>query len=208
MSTFHPLRSGIVAGLVSVFTFAIIHDLFISDIWFSLPMMLVAGGVCGLCIAWTYSLSFETPSLSSWLRYNALYVGMFALIGVVSVLSFEPVATIPELMVLNGPPDHLIRQALPMTVISTLVMAALISRIYARRWAHFAAILLTCTVLVLLLGLNVSVIGLVYIPGSQMYLILELFGLILVLNLVYVAAFAGLEWKRFFSPGYKPVYPA
>ncbi len=208
MSTIRSFRSGIVAGLVSVLTFAIIHDLFISDIWFSLPIMLVAGGVCGLCIAWTYSLSFKTPSLSNWLRYNSLFVGMFALIGVVSVLSFEPAATIPELMAINGPPDHLIKQALPMTIVSTIIMAAIIGRVYARKWAHFAAILLTCTVLVLLLGLNVSVIGLVYIPGSLIYLVLELFGLILALNLVYVAAFAGLEWKRFFSPGYQPVYPA
>jgi len=196
MSTTCSLRSGLVAGSFSAFTFAIIHDLFISAIWFSLPMMMVAGGVCGLCIAWTYRLSFKAFSLSSWLRYNALYVGMFALIGLVSVLTFEPIATIPELMVSNGPPVDLIKQALPTTVVSTLVMAAIIGRLYARKWTHFAAILLTCTVLVVLLGLNVSVIGLVNIPRSFAYLILELFGLILAINLVYVVVFAGLEWKR------------
>ena len=199
---FSNIRSGTIAGVISAFTFAVIHNLFISDIWFSLPILMVAGAICGLCVGWTYGLLLrETSSLRGWLQYNALYVGMFVFIGIVSVLLFEPVTTIAQLVQSNGPPDELFRQAMPITILSTLVMAAIIGRLYGRSLIHYAAILITCTALVLLLGLNVSVIGLISIPGSSLYLIAELFALILALNLVYTVVFAGLEWRSF---AYKP----
>jgi hypothetical protein len=124
-------------------------------------------------------------------------VSMFALIGGVSVLVFEPVATIPALVAANSPPDDLIKQAMPMTIISTLLMAAVLIKLYARTWLHYGSILLTCSVLVLLLGLNVSVIGLVEFPRSSIFLIVEMFGLIIALNAVFAVVFAGLEWKNF-----------
>lgn len=195
----NSIRSGTIAGGFSALAFAFIHHVFISDIWFSLPALLGAGAICGLCLGWTYGLLFEKPAIGSWLRYNALFVGMLALLGLVSLLVFEPVTTISELLVANGPPGELISQALPITVLFTLVMAAVLARLYGNTWTHYAAILLTCTVLVLLLGLNVSVIGLVFIPGSQVYLLAELFALILALNLVFIVAFAGLEWKSLLS---------
>ena len=48
----------------------------------------------------------------------------------------------------------------------------------------------------LLLGLNVSIIGLVFVSSTSFYLIAELFGLTLVLNLVYAFAFIVLEQKH------------
>jgi hypothetical protein len=190
------IRSGAVAGALSAFAFALIHDVFISDIWFSLAIMMAAAAVCGVCLGWSYGLMVEAPSIGSWLRYNLVFVAMFVLLGAASVLVFEPVTTIAALVVANEPPDELIRQAMPMTVIFTLATAALLSLLYGRSWTHFGAILLTCTVLVLALGLNVSVIGLVYIPRGSLYLVAELFGLILAINVVYVAAFIVLERKN------------
>ncbi|UCC87316.1 MAG: hypothetical protein JSV81_21085 [Anaerolineales bacterium] len=189
------LRSGALAGALSAFTFAIIHHIFISDIWFSVIMMMVAGAVCGLCIAWSYRLLVEAPSIGSWLRYNMLYVGMLALLGAASVFVYEPVTTIAALVEANEPPDELFGQAMPMTIVFTLASAVVISLLYRRSWLRIGAILLTCTVLVLLLGLNVSVIGLVFIPRGSLYLVVELFGLILAINWVYVAAFIALERK-------------
>lgn len=194
-SIWRYLRSGAIAGLVSAFAFAIVHHLFISDIWFSLIIMMVAGALCGLCVGWTYGLLFETPSLGSWLRYNMLYVAMFVLLGAASVLVFEPVTTVGALIAANERPDALIGQAMPMTIGFTLATTILLSWLYGRSWLHYGAILLTCIMLILLLGLNVSVIGLVYIPGSSLYLIGELFGLILAINFFYVAAFIALERK-------------
>ena len=191
----HYARSGAAAGAASAFTFAIIHHLFISNIWFSLIFMMVAGAVCGLCVGWSYGLLVEAPSMGSWMRYNLLYVAMFLLLGAASVLAYEPVTTIAALVAADEPPGDLIGQALPMTAVFTLAAAVLVSLLYGRSWARFGAILLTCMVLVLLLGLNISTIGLVDIPRGSFYLVMELFGLILAINVVYVAAFIALERK-------------
>jgi hypothetical protein len=190
------LRSGAIAGAISAFAFAVIHHIFISDIWFSLGMMMAAGALCGLCVGWSYALLAESPSIRGWLRYNLLYVILLALLGLASVLIFEPVTTITALIESDGPPEALIRQAFPLTASFTLVAAVLVSLLYGRSWVRFGAIALTCAVIVLLLGLNVSVIGLVLIPRSSFYLVIESFLLILAINVVYAAAFTALERRR------------
>jgi hypothetical protein len=201
MNIWSYVRSGAVAGALSAFVFAIIHYVFISDIWFSLILMMVAGAVCGVCVGWSYGLLVEAPSTGSWLRYNVLYVALFVLLGAASVLVYEPVTTIATLIEANEPPGELFGQAMPMTVAFTLASAVLLSLLYRRSWSRFAAILLTCVVLVLLLGLNVSVIGLVAIPRGSLHLVAELFGLILALNAVYVAVFMALERKSLVGRG-------
>jgi hypothetical protein len=188
--------SGAFAGVVSTLIFTIIHDIFISDIWFSLVMMLVAGAVCGACLGWSYGLLVKAPSLRSWLAYNLLYDGMFVLLGLVSALIFQPVMPMAALITANEPPGALIAQAMPVTAAFTLLMAVIISLIYGFSRSRFGAILLTCAVLVLLLGLNVSVVGLVSIPRGSWVLVMEMFALILTLNVVYALVFAGLERRN------------
>jgi uncharacterized membrane protein YuzA (DUF378 family) len=188
--------TGAVAGALSALAFVAIHDLLISDIWFSLVPMMVAGAVCGLCIGWTYGLLFAASSIGSWWRYNLTYVAMFAVLGGVSVLVFEPRTTMAALTAANEPPHELIGAALPMTVVFTVVSAAVVTALFGRRWSHFGAVLMTSTVLVVLLGLNVSVIGLVEIPRGSLYLVAEMFGLIVFLNVVFAVAFMALQWKR------------
>lgn len=186
---------GAIAGAVSAAAFALVHALLISNIWFSLPMMMPAGAICGACLAWTYDLVVENPTTGRWLRFNALFVGMFGMITLVSLVVFDPITTLAEMMTLNGPPSELIAQAMPITILSTLAMAGIISLLYARSWLQVGSVLLTCAILVVLLGLNVSVIGLVSIPRSALYLVAEMFGLILALNLVFVVVYLGLQWK-------------
>jgi MFS family permease len=195
------VRSGAIAGALAALAFAIIHDIFISDIWFSLIMMMGAGAICGLCIGWSYALLTEVPSTGSWWRYNMLYVALLILLGITSVLVFEPTTTMAALVAANAPPDKLIGQALPMTALFTLLAAVLISLLYRQSWRHFGVVLLTYTLLILLLGLNVSVIGLVSIPRGSLYLVVEFFGLILAINVVYAALFTALERKRLRSRG-------
>lgn len=156
------------------------------------PFMLFAGAVCGVCVGWSYSLCVERPSASQWLRYNLLYVLMLILLGAASVLIFEPTTSFAALMALNGPPDDLIGDALPMTLGFTLLSAIGIALFYPRSWKNFGAILLTSIVLVLLLGLNVSVIGLVAIPKGSLYLVAEFLGLIVFINVVFVICFIAL----------------
>jgi hypothetical protein len=189
------LRSGIVAGLVSVLVFTWIHQLFISDIWFALVPMLVAGALCGACVAWTYGLLVPVPSAANWLRYNLTYLGLFVGLGVVSVAIFEPVATVAELLVMNGPPDELIGQAMPLTVAFVVLSAALVTRLFGGGRRHVGPVLVTVGVLVLFLGLNVSIIGLVEFGAGELYLVAELIGLIVVINAVFAAVFLALEWR-------------
>jgi hypothetical protein len=186
-------RSGAVAGVASALLFTIVHGLLISDIWFALIALVVAGAACGLCLGWSYALLVASPSLGGWIRYNLLYLAMFLVLGAASVLVFEPVTTLSAVIAANAAPDELIRQAMPMTAAFTVATAALVSLLYAKNWTNFGAIFLTCSVLILSLGLNVSTIGLVDIPRGSLYLIAEMFGLILLLIGVFVVAFIGLE---------------
>jgi hypothetical protein len=178
---------------MSAAAFAVVHALLISPIWFSLPMLIAAGAICGFCLGWTFGLLFENPSLGSWFRYNVLFVGLLASIAIVSELVYEPVITIAE--VLNGPPGHLYLRAMPVTILTTLAISAIVFKLYGRTLEHFVSILVTSSVLVLLLGMNVSLMGLVFVPTEALYLVAENFGLILALGLVYFLVFAGLEWK-------------
>lgn len=186
---------GALAGVISTLVFTVVHDIFISDIWFMLWPMVAAGALCGALVSWSYGL-LAAPSRRGWLGYNLLFTASFGLLGALSVLLFEPVTTMAAVVTLNGPPTALIDQAMPMTVLFTLGMAVLITLRYGRTVRQFLAVLLTCVVLVALLGLNVSAIGLVAIPNSALFVVAELFGLIVALNAVYAALFLGLQWQQ------------
>ena len=193
------LRSGAIAGAASALAFTALHDLVISDIWDSLMAMLIAGALSGLCVGWTYGLLFKTPSLNTWARYNLIYVGLFVLLGAVSEALFTPRTTIAALIIADEPPTALIADGLPMTVVFTVAASVAITAMWGRQWSRFFAVLLTFTVLVATLGLNISILGFVEIPSSSLYLVAELLGLILVLDVVYLAVFAAVEWRTFAS---------
>jgi hypothetical protein len=84
------LTSGAVAGAASAIAFTALHHVLISDIWFSLPIMVAAGALSGLCLAWTYRVLFGTPSTTRWWLYNGVWVALLALLGVASFLVYEP----------------------------------------------------------------------------------------------------------------------
>jgi len=194
------LRTGAISGMASSFIFLIIHHIFISNIWFSWLVMILSGLICGMCVSWSYVLLFDPLSIRNWIKYNSLYVLMFMLLGVTSVIIFDPITTVAALIAANEPPIELIREATPMTVIFTLVMAILINQLYGGKCKLFGSILLTCIILFLLLGLNVSAIGLVSIPGNSIYLIFELLGLILAINVFYVGIFILFERRGLSDP--------
>jgi len=194
----YPL-SGAIAGALSSVSFALIHQLFISNIWYSIVAMMAAGSLSGLCLAWSYGVLTTRPSVASWIRFNGLYVVMLAILGLTSVLVFQPVTTIAALIQEDGPPDELFRQALPMTVAFTIATAVALTLLYRRGWRGLGVSLLASTVLITFLGLNVSVIGLVDIPRGSLYLVLELFGLVFAIMIVYAALFIPLERKTLFS---------
>lgn len=194
------LHSGMMAGTVSVLVFTLVHDLLISDIWDMLPIMVAAGAICGLCVGWTYGRLFDGPSVGNWLGYNLVYLVMFGLLGTTSIIVFDPVTTLAEVIEDDGPIDELIRISLPMTILFALATVAAISVLFGRRRSDIGPISITVSVLVLFLGLNVSAIGLVDIPRDSTHLIAELFGLIIVINVAFAATFLILERERLAGP--------
>lgn len=193
--------AGALAGGVSALVFTALHQVFINPIWFALPAMLGAGVLCGSCLAWNYSLLVSPPTLSTWLRYNAFFVGMFVALGLTSLATFRPVTTIAALLQAQAPPNKLIAQAFPMTVAFTLVTVGLLCLIYRPRLPAALAILLTATVMVLVLGLNISVLGLVSVPRSDQGVLLEVFLLLLALGAVNAILVVILQRKRFAGIG-------
>jgi hypothetical protein len=195
-TTRFPL-SGAAAGAFSALVFMVVHDLLISDIWFSLVPMLVSGALCGAALAWTYAMLFSRPALAGWLGYNLVYVAVLVAIGLVSLLVYEPVATAAALIAAGGAPTELIRQATPLSAVSIVLSAALIHRLWGRGIGQFLALLVSCTLVIVLLGLNVSVLGLVEFTTHGWVLVAYTYGLTLLLNLVYLGTFATLERRAF-----------
>src|SRR5512132_2384673 len=96
--------SGALAGALSALIFCMVHELLISSIWFAIIPMLVAGAISGTCLAWSYALVVKSQTIRSWLRYNILFVVILVALGAVSLVIFEPVTTIAELLKSNEPP--------------------------------------------------------------------------------------------------------
>jgi hypothetical protein len=186
---------GAAAGALAALAFAAVHALWITDIWFTLVPMMIAGAVCGGTIAWSYGRLFE-PSIRTWLGYNTSYVVALAVLGLVSVVVFEPRTTMAEVLAGDGPPVDLIRDALPLTVAFTVATALLLGVRFGRTLAAFGTILVTASVLMVLLGLDVSVIGMIRIPTESLYLVVEMAGLIVVLAGSFAAIVIVLAWGQ------------
>lgn len=203
------LLSGSAAGVTATLVFAALHHLLISDIWWSLGPMLVAGILCGISVAWSYGRLFRPPSVGSWLRYNLSYVVVLVLLGVASVVAFEPITSIPALLAANEPPRALIRQALPLTMAFIVASAAFMWWLWGKSLLDAAALLLSCFVLVVFLGLNVSVLGLVELRGGTAS-VFVFFALIMALNAIYLSSFLMLERRRFagYNQGIVPIEDA
>ncbi|HUF50866.1 MAG TPA: hypothetical protein VMN60_08545 [Longimicrobiales bacterium] len=178
--------------------FAALHHVLISDIWFSLAPMLIAGAVCGASLGWSYAVLFESPAVSTWVLYNAVYLAVLVLLGIASFLLYDPITTTAAVIAADEPLGELIARALPLTAFFTLGSVAVISALWGRSLKKAAAIFLTCTILVALFGLNISVIGLVEMSGEDAHLVAIFFGLIVAIIAGNTAVFALLERRGLF----------
>jgi hypothetical protein len=195
LSASRAVLSGAVAGATSVVVFTAVHQWLISDIWNTLLPMMAAGALCGVTMAWSYARLFgQRLSLASWVGYNALYVGLLVLLGLVSVIVFEPIVTAAEILEIGGaPPPELFRSATPLTVVFVLLSAAGIGRLWGRSVLDYVAVLLACTTVVVLLGINLSILGLVRFTSGSLPLLGMTYVLVVLLNAVFAAVFAALE---------------
>ena len=189
------ILSGAIAGFVSTFIFTVIHQVLITNICFSFLMMAAAGIICGVSIAFSYGKIIKTPSFKNWLGYNFVFILMFILIALCSVIIFEPVTTVAEVMQTKTRPDELIKKALPLSEIFTVSFSIIMGVLFGKKIIDYILILLTNSVLMIFLGLNVSIIGLIKIPSDFFYLLFELFALIVTIFVVYAGVFIILERK-------------
>jgi len=191
--------SGAGAGIATAVAFAALHELIISDIWFSLAPMMVAGALCGGSLTWTYDLFFPTASGSTWSLFIGLQIALLLTLGVASVWMFDPVTPMAVLVAANEPPNELIAQAMPLTLGFIVVAAAATSLLWGRSLRKFASGLVSATILFVLLGLNVSVLGLVEMSGDAVPLLGEFFALLVGILVAFGVLFFILERRRLFA---------
>jgi hypothetical protein len=195
------IGSGALAGALAAFGFTALHQLLINPIWFALPAMLVAGAICGICLSWSYTLVVSTFAVRTWLQYNLFYLVMFIALGLTSLVAFEPVTTIAALLQTNEPPRALMGRALPVTGLFILGTAVLLSLVYRPGWRGAGGLLVTSTVLVVMLGLNISILGLVEVPRAALGVLGEVLLLLLALGAIYSGVVVLLYRVRFGSGG-------
>ncbi len=193
------VAAGTMAGLVTVSWFTVLHHIMISNIWFSFVPMLVAGAACGACLAWTYDVLFQPATLSTWTAFIGLHTLVLLLLGAVSVAVFEPVVPLAAVIAANQAPTALIKRAFPLTCVFVLAAALLTSVLWGRTPRKFGINLLTSTVLILLLGLNVSVLGLVQMSSDSSGVVAEFLGLVVLIMAGFGLALIVIQRGRFFQ---------
>jgi hypothetical protein len=180
---------GTAAGGIATLVFTWVHEVTISNIWNTFPIMLMAGALCGTLIAWSHFILVKQVNVVSWLMYNLIYFLMFVLLSVLSVLIYDPVTTVAEVIALNQAPTHLISRVIPLMVVFLVSMTLIIGFLFKATGKSHLAVLVTCFVLIIFLGTNVAVLGLVEVPKTSYYLIVNFFGLQLVLVITYAISF-------------------
>jgi hypothetical protein len=191
--------TGAAAGVVAILGFTLLHQILISDIWFSFIPMAVAGSACGAGLAWSYDLQFRPAAPRTWLGFVALHTGLLLGLGGASVALFDPVVPMVVLIAANEPPFELIAQTVPLTVVFIIIAAAIPSLLWGRSLATYASNILASALLIVLLGLNLSVLGLVDMSGGSSFVVVEFLALIVVIMLSYGAGFFILERRGLFA---------
>jgi hypothetical protein len=149
----------------------------ISDIWFNIVPMVTSGALCGLSIAWSYRQAETAPSTRRWITYNAYCTTLLIGLGGVSLLLLEPEYTMAELTNNDNALAMLMQPAAPLMTGGTIIGSLLLWAIYGPRSKTIIPILTTQALLMLLVGHNLAILGLVDIPRDQQYKILEFIGL-------------------------------
>lgn len=179
------LAIGAVAGGLTVLGFTILHDLVISDIWFSLVPMLIAGVICGLCLAWSYRSTTGSRSAARWYGYNASYLLILMALGAVSLVVLEPRFTIAELMVADDPLGDLLPPAVPLLIVGPLVGTAITWALFGRNRGSIVPILVTQYIIGFLLGHNLAALGAVVWVSEIVPLVAEFVALTGALAVAY-----------------------
>jgi len=192
------LGAGAAAGVVATTVFTIAPHLFISPIWWAFPFMAVASAACGASLVWCYSRLVDSGTTFSWAIFVGLFTSMFGLLALASSIVYEPIITMAEVVESTGGNPIPIGESMGLMVVFTLGWAGFLSVFYRRGWRGFAAALVATAILMLILGVNVSTMGLVEIPTTGWVLVLEFFGYLGALGVSFGLSYRFIErvWRR------------
>jgi hypothetical protein len=168
--------NGAGAGGLTVLTFAVLHDLWIADIWFNVGPMVFSGAVCGLSIVWSYRAATTDHSWRRWYAYNGACALALVTLGAASFLLLEPRFSMAEIMEADDALARLLPPAMPLIAVGTVVGTLVIWMAYGRRPRALLPTLVTQGLLMFLVGHNLAILGLVDIPNDQAYRIVEFVG--------------------------------
>ena len=156
-----PLWLGAAVATVAVLGFVVVHDLWISDIWFNAGPMLASGAICGLAVTWSYRTTVSEHSTSAWFGHAGIYVAEMLLLGAVSLTVLRPRWTMGELMVADDAFERLLAPSVPLMIGAIVLGTLVIWALYGRRMRSLAPIAVTQLLLVFLLGHQFAFLGLV-----------------------------------------------
>ena len=131
-----------------------------------------------------------------WLAMNGAFLATLFGLGLVSLIGFEPAWTFAELNTADPPIGDLFAAALPLMTWFTVVAATLLWLAFGPSRASAVPILITEALLVLLLGHNVAIIGLVDLNDEGSGLVLVMYGLVAFLGLAYALVYLAIDWGR------------
>lgn len=185
--------SGAIGGGLTVFAFAVLHDLWISDIWFNIVPMILSGALCGWSIAWSYQQTTTEHSWQRWFGFNAVCALLLVGLGAASFVLLEPRFTMAEVMNADDALGQLLPPAMPLIIGGTLVGAVVLWAGFGRRRAGLLPMLVSQALLMFLVGHNLAILGLVDIPTDQLYRVVEFVGVTVFLAGMYALTVLLLE---------------
>ena len=185
--TLPPLWVPAGAGALVVLAFTVVHDWLISDIWFNVGPMVVAGALSGLAIGWSYRSGVRHHSTAAWFGYSALLSAELIALGAVSLAVLEPRFTMAELLVRDDAFALLVAPSMPLIVATMLVGTVAFWLLSGRRTHTVVPIILTQVLLVFLLGHQFAFLGLVESTSQLLVALLQF----TVITLVMAAAYSG-----------------
>ncbi|MGI9584135.1 MAG: hypothetical protein ACR2N7_00925 [Acidimicrobiia bacterium] len=190
------VAAGAVGGVVTTAAFIVLHQLLISNIGEMFMPMAISGAACGAAISWSYAKLGRPDSTAMWFGLNGAYLATLLILGLASLIVFTPQWTFAELNVDDAPIGDLFSQAAPLMFVFSIVGAAVVFWSFGASRPSFFPILLAETLLVLLLGHNVAIIGLVELTSEGWSLVWLMLGLVAFFGVVFatVTRLIGKIW--------------
>lgn len=158
---------GAIAGAMSALAFTVLHGALILYIWDRAAAMMIAGALCGSFLARSYTTARHTPSATSWLAYNGLHAALLLALGVASLILLEPIASMDTLTASPEPLGDLVPSALPLMTGAAVVGTAVTWATSGRTRALLPSAFTTQLLLVVLVGHNFAILGLVELPNAR-----------------------------------------